>query len=111
MGVSSQVSPRFWALVRQSRQAGGCTRDTEGPGTRRQRMGSPEEVLCSRIRIVNFVLNCRTAAGGKDGGWGGSGLCSDSPGRGVDVGRAGQAPLPPLPSPLRLNTPCDCQTR
>lgn len=24
-------------------------------------------ILCFRIRIVNFILNCRTAAGGEDG--------------------------------------------
>lgn len=85
-GKSSLVSPRFWALVRQSRQAGwGLHKDTEGPGTWPDgRWGPPRsgrvnlnQLLCSRIRIVNFVLNSKTAAGGKDRMEGG--LCSGPP--------------------------------
>lgn len=79
---SSLVSPRF----RQSRQAGwGLHQDTEGPGTWPDgRWGPPRsgrvnlnQLLCSRIRIVNFVLNSKTATGGKDRMAGG--LCSGPP--------------------------------
>lgn len=47
--------------------------DAEGPGTWPDRAGPARsngailsQLLCSRIRIVNFVLNSQTAGGGKD---------------------------------------------
>lgn len=48
-------------------------------------------ILCFRIRIVNFILNCRTAAGGEDGAVSGH--------QGV-LRREGVARSPSPPSPL-----------
>lgn len=55
-------------------------------------------ILCFRIRIIDFILNCRTAAGGEDGA--GSGRSAAI--RGVEAGGCGRVLLSSLPSDLRL---------
>lgn len=63
-------------------------------------------LLCSRIRIVNFILNSKTAAGGE--GRSGQGARVAATRRGADAGSLGRGPpsVPPLPADLRLPVTC-----